>query len=253
MAAAESTSVPSRSKSTTGNRTPSIVSAAYDLPVLAPFAATLPPTATGPQHCSATRPDCPMVGDVDGDGRVDRVWIRRETACRFTLVVRTAGRALTAPIRPSCENPSELWRRGFPRVIALRPMDPVAGLEPEVLMWQGASNSGVRFFTARGRRLLPVRIEPEPFPRDEWNIGGFADAFSVHDCIRPHVLGVRTAVFARGRWTIVGEIYAVRRDAFVRVARRIRFARRPPDARGGWPDVPGDGFAHCGGTARGRP
>jgi hypothetical protein len=194
-----------------------------------------------------------MLGDVDGDGRRDRVWIRRVDTCRFVLVVRTARHRLEAPLRPPCEKPSEVWPRGFPRVIALRPMDRTRGLEPEVLTWQGASNSGVRFFTARGRRLVPMGIDPEPFPHDEWDVGGFADAYSLHDCLRPHVVGAVYFTYFRRRWSIVGETYAAEGTRFVRTAIRSRKARRVGAARAIWPHVPGDGFAHCGGISRERP
>ena len=114
-----------------------------------------------------------------------------------------------APLRPPCSKPSEVWPSGFPRVIALQPMNRARGFEPEVLMWRGASNSGLRFFTVRGRRLAPMRIEPESGSDDEWNVGGFADAFSLHDCLRPHVVGVWGASYTRPGWSIFGAIYEV--------------------------------------------
>ena len=138
-------------------------------------------------------------------------------------------------------------------MIALRPMDHAPGLEPEVLMWRGASNSGVRFFTARDDRLLPMRIEPEPYPGDEWNVGGFAMAFTLHDCLRPHVVGVAGAWYARRRWSIVGEIYTVVGTRFVRTSSRTRRAGRLDDPQRLWPYVYGDGFMHCGGIVRERP
>ena len=138
-------------------------------------------------------------------------------------------------------------------MIALRPMNRTRGLEPEVLMWHGASNYGVRFFTARARRLLPMRIVPETYSGDEWNIGGFAEAFSLHDCLRPHVVGVAAAGYARGRWSIVGEIYTVVGTRFVRSSHRARRTRRLGDPQRLWPYVHGDDFMHCGGIVRERP
>jgi hypothetical protein len=203
--------------------------------------------------CSAADPRCPIYGDVDGDGARDRVSVRRLGPCRFSLVVRTAQRIIEAPLRPPCGKPSEVWPSGFPRVIALRPMDGHRGLEPEVMMWHGASNYGVRFFTARGRRLVPMRIEPETGLRDEWNVGGFAEAFSLHDCTRPHVVGVLSVYWFKGKYTEGGETYAVDGTRFVRTAVRARRARRLGSLHAVWPRVPGDDFAHCGGIVRERP
>jgi len=194
-----------------------------------------------------------MFGDVDGDGRSDRVWVRRVGPCRFALVVRTGQRDLEASLRPWCDKPSEVWPQGFPRVIALRPMNRARGFEPEVLMWHGASNYGLRFFAARGRRLLPMRIDPELNPRNEWNVGGFAMAFSLHNCLRPHVVGVLQAGYFRRRWSIIGETYRVEDSRFVRTAIRSRKVRRLGETSSIWPNVRSDGFDRCGGFARERP
>ena len=203
--------------------------------------------------CSAIDPRCPMYGDVDGDGLPDRVSVKRLSACRLTLVVKTARGVVVAPLRPPCSKPSEVWPSGFPRVIALRPMNRARGFEPEVLMWRGASNSGLRFFTVRGRRLAPMRIEPESGPDDEWNVGGFADAFSLHDCLRPHVVGVWGASYTRPGWSIFGAIYEVVGTRFARTAFHSRQASRIGEPTRLWPYVHGDGFTHCGGIARERP
>ena len=194
-----------------------------------------------------------MYGDVDGDGRPDRVSVQRHGPCRFSLVVRTARGTIEAPLRPPCGKPSEVWPSGFPRVIALRPMDWWRGLEPEVLMWRGASNSGIRFFAARGPRLVPMRIEPEPYPGGEWNVGGFADAFSLSDCLRPHVVGVAGASYTSPGWSVFGAVYTVDGARFVQVASRTRRAHRLGQPLRLWPYVPGDGFVHCGGIAREHP
>ena len=214
--------MPSRSKRTTGKRIASIVSTAYDLAVLVPGVAAQPVAVS----CSATDPRCPMYGDVDGDGRPDRVSVKRLSACRFMLVVKTARGVVEAPLRPPCSKPSEVWPSGFPRVIALRPMNRARGLEPEVLMWRGASNSGLRFFTTRGRRLVPMRIEPESGSDNEWNVGGFADAFSLHDCLRPHIVGVWGASLHQTGMVDLRRDLRGRRVAFR--ANRVPHASRGP-------------------------
>ena len=204
-------------------------------------------------HCAGTNdPRCPLFGDVNGDGRIDRVAVARIGACQFVLVVRTSRRVLRTPVpEPFCRGkPSEFWRSGFPRVIALRPMNSRRGLEPEVLTWSGASNNGLRFFTFFNRRLRPMRIRPEPFPKDEWNVGGFADSYSFTDCIRRHVVGRAGASYDLHEWNSFGEMYRVTDNAFVRIGARFRRTRADPLPNQLRPRVRGDQFNHCGGIVR---
>lgn len=194
-------------------------------------------------HCAGTYdPRCPLYGDVDGDGRADAVFVERSGPCRFALVVRTRTRTLHAPVRAQpCSKQSDGWDMGLPRVIALRPMTARRGFEPEVVLWRGASNDGVRFFTVFRGRLRPLG--------DEWNLGGFAAAYTLTDCLRPHVVGVSGAMYDAGRWRAFGAIYRVTATAFRRVASRTALLHHDP---GGamWPHVGGDYFRRCHGVAR---
>jgi hypothetical protein len=223
-----------------------MLATAYDSAVLFPvllIAAAL--------HCAGTNsPRCPLAGDVDGDGRTDLVLVERRSACSFALVVLTTTRRLHASIpEPFCRGkPSEFWPSSFPRVIALRPMNAQHGFEPEVLMWSGASNDGIRFFTVAYGRLRPMRIRPETFPKNEWNVGGFAAAFSETDCIRPHVVGRAGASYGLHRWYLFGELFRVTTTAFLRTELRARRAHTL--AMKMWPHVRGDEFRHCGGVVR---
>jgi hypothetical protein len=204
-------------------------------------------------HCAGTAdPRCPLFGDVDGDGKADAVYVTRTAPCRFALVVETRGRTLRARVRePFCRGkPSEFWRSGLPRVAALRPMTSRRGLEPEVVTWSGASNFGIRFYTVFHARLQVMRITPEPFPRDEWNVGGFAAAYTLHDCLRPHVVGVNGASFDLRRWRTFGSIYRTTATAFVRVALRTATVPRDPAPTQIWPYVHGDAFSRCHGVVR---
>ena len=205
----------------------------------------------GALQCAGTNSQtCPLYGDVDGDGHADAVWVAQRSTCAFDLVVRTTARRLRAAIpAPSCTGKqSAFWASKFPRVIALRPMNAHRGLEPEVLMWSGASNDGIRFYTVWRGHLQPMRIHPEPFPKDEWNVGGFAAAFSETDCLRPHVLGRAGAWYDLHRWHLTGEVYRITATAFVRTKFRARRTRKL--ATDIWPYVRGDEFRHCGGVVR---
>src|SRR4051812_30482205 len=87
--------------------------------------ALVAPQVHQPKCHASTDPRCPIYGDVTGDGQTDRVRVRRLTPCRFRLVVRTkaGSRTQSSPLRPFCGKPSEVWPQGFPRVVALRPMN----------------------------------------------------------------------------------------------------------------------------------
>jgi hypothetical protein len=191
-----------------------------------------------------------MTGDIDGDRRADAVWMKRVDSCHFRLVVRTSTAVLRAPVKPFCGKPSEVWPSGFPRVVALRPMNASPGLEIELLMWAGASNIGLRFFTVRNLRLTEMTIVPRPYPPNEWNDGGFASAFTYLDCVRPHVVGEFSASWYRRSWAVERAVYRVADSKFVRVARRVSHPRYPGNQRRVWPFVRGDEFQHCGGVER---
>jgi hypothetical protein len=104
------------------------------------------------------------------------------------------------------------------------------GFEPEVLMWAGASNQGVRFFSVVHGHLRQMRIIPEPFPRDEWDVGGFAAAYTLTDCVRPQTIA-RAASWQDGRhFRGMTETYRVTSDAFVRIRSRPFFRPLRDDA-----------------------
>ncbi len=111
---------------------------------------------------------------------------------------------------------------GFPRVVALRPMTARKGFEPEVLMWAGASNAGVRFFTVSHGRLTPLgRV---------WNVGGFAAAYSLTDCVAPHVVRRSSRWYTGRNWRGFTEVYRVAATAFIRVSARHVFVSMRDDA-----------------------
>lgn len=185
-------------------------------------------------HCAGTYdPRCPLFGDVDGDGRADTVWIERMPHCRSDLVVRTRTRVLRANVpKPLCaEKPSDAASLELPRVVALRPMTARKGFEPEVLTWAGASNYGVRFFTLLRGRLKPLG--------GEWNLGGYAQAYSLTDCIAPQIIRRAQRWYDGRRWHALTQTYRVTETAFIRVSVRDVFV-----------PMRSDDFMRCHGVAR---
>ena len=113
----------------------------------------------------AAVPACPthgpvrssFVGDVDGDGRPDRVFVRTAPpGCGFHLVVvRRRGRALVAPLR-------------WPVVVALAPIDGRPGAEIVFTDHAGASMAFLGVCTVRRQALLRMRgavfpVSPGPY------------------------------------------------------------------------------------------
>lgn len=183
-------------------------------------------------HCAGTYdPRCPLFGDVDGDGRADAVFVERRGPCRFEVVVQAKARTLRAPVLTPCGKPAEVWPSGFPRVVALRPMTAPRGFEPEVLLWTGASNQGIRFFTVVRGRLRPLG--------HEWNVGGFAEAYSLTDCVAPHLVRRASRWFDVRRWHGTTQTYHVTPTGFVRTGTLRVFVPMHDDA-----------FHHCGGVER---
>jgi hypothetical protein len=91
-------------------------------------------------------------GDVDGDGKADRVTLRvdrsRPRACRHVVVVR--GRV--APVRPLP------WPGTAPRLLQLAELDGRPGFEPVVTLSPAAVYRPGAVFAARGRKLVRLRL-----------------------------------------------------------------------------------------------
>lgn len=127
-------------------------------------------------------------GDVDGDGRRDRVTIthapRAPTTCGFFALARTANGNVAARL-PLYEG--KIRRAGDyatayrePTVMALAAVDGKLGLEIVVRLWHGASHVGGALLTVRDAHLLPMRLAG----RDaEWVWGGGVASNNHIDCV----------------------------------------------------------------------
>jgi hypothetical protein len=105
-------------------------------------------------------------GDVDGDGRADRVTLRvdrrRPRACRHVLVVKTGSDRIAAPVRPLP------WPGTAPRLLLLAEIDGRAGVEPVVTLSPAAVYRPGAVFAARRARLVRLRLgRGNLFPLDD--------------------------------------------------------------------------------------
>lgn len=98
-----------------------------------------------------------LIGDVDGDGRADRVFTARvrdaASGCGYVLVVVSRGRYRTLTLRNDSRDPG-WWVAGTPAVDVLARLDRRSGAEMLVALWEGGS--GRRFdgvFTMRNGRI----------------------------------------------------------------------------------------------------
>jgi hypothetical protein len=175
-----------------------------------------------------------LVGDVDGDGRRDRVGLRvaprARLACGVLLVARTARGTQVARVRYT---PTETRPAGdvvrdfrFPLLNGLYRLDRRPGLEMVVTADEGASNSFPELFAIRSGRLLRLRPGLAGLPDGTISWGGFALASEGIDCDRG-LVRVTASFFSRRSWRLTRTFYRVgpRRLGFVR-SERLRATPR---------------------------
>jgi hypothetical protein len=111
-------------------------------------------------------------GDVDGDGRLDRVTVRvdreRPRACRHVVVAELGGgRSVVAPVKPLP------WFGTDPRLLLLAEIDGRRGVEAVVSMSPAAVYRPGRVFTVRDGELVRMRLAgTDLFPlHDEFPAG----------------------------------------------------------------------------------
>ena len=98
-----------------------------------------------------------LQGDVDGDGRADRVTLRvdrrRPRACRRVVVAETRSRTVSAVVRPLP------WPGTAPRLLLLAQIDGRDGVEPVVTLSPANVYRPGAVFAARGDRLVRLRLK----------------------------------------------------------------------------------------------
>jgi hypothetical protein len=185
-----------------------------------------------------------LEGDVDGDGRADRVTLRvdrkRPRACRHLLVVETGrGATVAAAVKPLP------WFGTDPRLLLLAEIDGRRGVEPVVdLSPPAVYRPGAVFAIREGRpaRLRLAGTRPaDLFPLDDEFPAGV-------DCAgEPGTIVVTTGEVADpdSRWDIERSVYRAARARFERVSgERFRIAVGPEASRR-WPELAGDPFRSC--------
>jgi hypothetical protein len=110
-------------------------------------------------------------GDVDADGRRDRVTVRvdrkRPKACRHVVVAELGGRAVVAPVKPLP------WFGTDPRLLLLAEIDGRPGVEAVVSMSPAAVYRPGKMFTIRDGEFARMRLAgTDLFPlEDEFPAG----------------------------------------------------------------------------------
>lgn len=187
-----------------------------------------------------------LVGDVDADGRRDRVSLRvdgkRPARCRHLLVVRITGGVTAVATVPPLP-----WPGTDPRLLLLVEVDGRPGLELVITLTSRAAvyRPGAVFTLSQGE-LLRLRLERVPVPE----LFPFYDEFPAGvDCAgQPGTIVVTQGLIADegdGFWDITRSFYraAGARFAFVRDERfQVEVG---PEAKLRWPEVRGDPFLRC--------
>ena len=156
-----------------------------------------------------------LVGDVDGDGRRDRVSLRiaprARLACGVLLVARTGRGTQVVRVRYDPNSPGtagDLVRyERFPLLNGLYRLDGRRGLEIVVTAEEGASNSFLQLFAVRSGRL--IRLRPGLAGNlGEISWGGFAQASQGIDC-DGGLIRVTAFYVLRDRWRLTRTFYRV--------------------------------------------
>ena len=156
-----------------------------------------------------------LVGDVDGDGRRDRVSLRiaprARLACGVLLVARTGRGTQMARVhydRISPGTAGDLVRyERFPLLNGLYRLDGRRGLEIVVTAEEGASNSFLQIFAVRSGRL--IRLRPGRAGNlGEISWGGFAQASQGIDC-DGGLIRVTAVYVLHDRWRLTRTFYRV--------------------------------------------
>jgi hypothetical protein len=185
-----------------------------------------------------------LVGDVDGDGRADRVTLRVDTRrprrCRHLLVVRVrAGTAVSARVKPLP------WPGTDARLLLLAEIDGRAGLEAVVALSPAAVYRPRAVFTMRHGELARMRLGATS-PSD---LFPFYDEFpSGVDCAAEP--GTIVATF--GNMADNDAYWDIKRSLYRRVGIRFELVREErfrvkvgPEAKRRWPELRGDPFLTC--------
>ena len=189
-----------------------------------------------------------LVGDVDGDGRDDRVSLRedeeRPTRCGAVLVVESAaGHASVASVAPLP------WPGTDPDLLLLAEIDGRPGVEPVIALSPAAVYQPGAVFTMGDGRLTRMRL----LGTDPDDLFPFYDEFPAGvDCAaEPGTLVVTFGDLAGGgtddgHWEITRTLFRAAGSAFERVRDRELLVEVGPEAGQRWPEVRGDPFRTCG-------
>jgi hypothetical protein len=189
------------------------------------------------------------VGDVDGDGKADRVTIRKDrerpVRCRHVLVVE-GGSTQVAPVQPVP------WDGALadPRLVLLAEIDGQPGLEPVVELTPAAVYRPGSVFTMREGTLLQMQFDAEAKLPDD--LFPFDDEFPAGtDCAgEPGMIVVTFGGLAQrgaddSHYDITRSFYRAAGTRFERLRReRFRVGISLDETRR-WPELRGRPFVSC--------
>ena len=186
-----------------------------------------------------------LLGDVDADGRNDRVTLRvsttRPARCRHLLAVQVAGGKTAVSTVPPLP-----WPGTDPQLLLLAEVDGRPGLEPVITLSPAAVYRPGAVFTLNQGRLLRMTLEGASVPA----LFPFYDEFPAGvDCTgRPGAIVVtqgRIADEGDGSWDITRSFYRAAGARFALVRRERFLVEVGPEAGQRWPEVRGDPFPRC--------
>jgi hypothetical protein len=186
-----------------------------------------------------------LEGDVDGDGTMDLVTLRRDAAhpagCRHVLVVELEGGATLAAAVPPLA-----WPGGDPQLLLLADVDGRPGLEAAVDLSPANVYRPGAVFTLRDEAMRQLRREGAPVPGHF----PFHDEFAAGvDCTgRPgEIVVTQGRISERGdRWWAITRTF-LRADGGRFAENRVELYEVEVGDEAGrrWPEIRGDPFLSC--------
>jgi hypothetical protein len=171
-------------------------------------------------------PRSSAVGDVDGDGRRDRVTVLRHWATGCPLLVVRGSRMGDRRVEIHQHGLERPWpeRSSPPYLVAIARIGKGKRAEAIVVTSRGASTYSVAVFGLLGRRLVRY-VVPHALPTDTFVVGGTARTTYGVDCFHEaEVIAGAADRLANGTYRIERTVYALRGRVF-RPVRHLRLTR----------------------------
>ena len=188
-----------------------------------------PTSAVSAQHRACAGSGGSLSGDVDGDGKADRVTVVSRAApsrgCVYALLVHTGSRTRRYGLgtrNPRPGHTASTAKVGAPSLDVLARIDRRAGLEIVADTWRGASTAFAAVFTIKSGRLVMMSGQSQPPLAPAGRAFPYSGSVTHQDgvdCARGAGSGLIVASAAAGfggeHWNVARRFYRVVETGFL--------------------------------------